>query len=71
MTIVTRRDNESFDSLLRRFRKKVNQDRIKTEVRKRRYFVTKGERARIAKRKGIQKERQRQRKQRRYYRRYG
>jgi small subunit ribosomal protein S21 len=55
MTFVIRREDESFDSLLRRFRKKVNQDRLKTEVRKRRYFVTKGEQARIAKRKGIQR----------------
>ena len=57
MTFVIRRDDESFDSLLRRFRKKVNQDRLKTELRKRRYFITKGEAARIAKRKGIQRSR--------------
>jgi small subunit ribosomal protein S21 len=61
MTFVIRREDESFDSLLRRFRKKVNQDRLKTEVRKRRYFVTKGEQARIAKRKGIQRYRRRTR----------
>ena len=57
MTFVIRRDDESIDSLLRRFRKKVNQDRLKTELRKRRYFITKGEAARIAKRKGIQRSR--------------
>ena len=67
MTYVTRRNNESFDSLFRRFRKKVNQDRIRTEVRKRRYFVTKGERARIAKRKGIQRSRRRRRRTRYRY----
>ncbi len=61
MTFVISRDNESFDSLLRRFRKKVNQDRLKTEVRKRRYFVTKGEQARIAKRKGVQRARRKSR----------
>jgi small subunit ribosomal protein S21 len=61
MTMVTRREDESFDSLLRRFRKKVNQDRLKTEVRKRRYFITKGEKARIAKRKGIQRARRNRR----------
>jgi small subunit ribosomal protein S21 len=65
MTYVTARDGESFESLLRRFRKKVNRDRIKTELRKRRYFVTKGERDRIAKRKGIQRAQRRRRKQRR------
>ncbi|MFP4344496.1 MAG: 30S ribosomal protein S21 [Anaerolineales bacterium] len=31
-------DNESFDSLLRRFKKKVQSDRILSEMRKRRYF---------------------------------
>jgi small subunit ribosomal protein S21 len=30
--------NESFDSLLRRFKKKVQRDRILSEIRKRRYF---------------------------------
>ena len=61
MTYVIRGDNESFDSLLRRFRKKVGQDQIKTELRKRRYFITKGERARIAKRKGTQRTQRRRR----------
>lgn len=65
MTYVIRGENESFDSLLKRFRKKVNRDRIKTELRKRRYFVTKGERDRIAERKGIQRARRRQRRARR------
>ena len=64
MTFVVQREGESFESLMRRFRKKVNQDRIKTELRKRRYFVTKGERDRIAKRKGIQRAQRRKRKQR-------
>ncbi|MBN2390602.1 MAG: 30S ribosomal protein S21 [Anaerolineae bacterium] len=65
MTYVVRGENESFDSLLKRFRKKVNRDRIKTELRKRRYFVTKGERDRIAERKGAQRARRRQRRARR------
>lgn len=64
MTYVLRHNGESFDSLLRRFRQKVNRDCIKTELRKRRYFVTKGERDRIAKRKGIQRALLRRRKQR-------
>ncbi len=61
MTFVIRRDDESFDSLLRRFRKRVNQDKLKTELRKRRYFVTKGEKGRIAKRKGMQRARRKNR----------
>jgi small subunit ribosomal protein S21 len=31
-------DNESFDSLLRRFNKKVQRDRILSEARRRRFF---------------------------------
>jgi len=31
-------EHESFDSLLRRFKKKVQNDRILSELRKRRYF---------------------------------
>jgi small subunit ribosomal protein S21 len=65
MTFVIQTENETFDSLLKRFRKKVNRDRIKTELRKRRFFVTKGERDRIARRKGIQRARRRQRRARR------
>ncbi|MBN1877110.1 MAG: 30S ribosomal protein S21 [Anaerolineae bacterium] len=61
MTFVQQRENESFESLLRRFRKKVNQDHIKTELRKRRYFITKGEKARIARQKGIRRARKRRR----------
>ncbi|HOT90067.1 MAG TPA: 30S ribosomal protein S21 [Anaerolineae bacterium] len=38
MTFVYADDNESFDSLLRRFKKKVQGDRILSEIRKRRYF---------------------------------
>ncbi len=38
VTFVFADDNESFDSLLRRFKKKVQGDRILSEIRKRRYF---------------------------------
>ena len=55
MTFVVRRENESFDNLLRRFRQKVTQDGIMSELRKRRYHITKGEQERIAKRKGTQR----------------
>jgi len=61
MTIVKLRPGESSESLIKRFRKKVSKDRIFSDLKKRRYFVTKGELARIAKRKGIQKARKRQR----------
>jgi ribosomal protein S21 len=65
MTIVNGRDNESFESLLRRFREKVSQDRIFAELKKRRYFLTKGEQGRIDVRKGIQKAHRTRRKARR------
>ncbi len=38
VTYVVADNNESFDSLLRRFKKKVQGDRILSELRKRRYF---------------------------------
>ena len=65
MTYVVRRDNESTESLIKRFRKRVSQDRILSELRKRRYYLTKGEKERIAERKGIAKARRRERKRRR------
>ena len=38
VTRVSVEDGESFDSLLRRFNKKVQRDRIMSEVRRRRFF---------------------------------
>ncbi|HDQ73525.1 MAG TPA: 30S ribosomal protein S21 [Chloroflexi bacterium] len=38
MTKVILESGESFDSLLRRFNKKVQRDRIMSEVRRRRFF---------------------------------
>ena len=38
MTRVVAEDGESFDSLLRRFNKKVQRDRVMSEVRRRRFF---------------------------------
>lgn len=64
MTFVTRRDNESSESLIKRFRRKVTNDRILSELRKRRYYLTKGEEERIAKRKGIARARRSERKRR-------
>jgi small subunit ribosomal protein S21 len=64
---VELRDGESFESLLKRFRKKVGRARIKSEVKKKRYFVSKSEQRRIARRKAIRRERKRQRKRERRY----
>jgi small subunit ribosomal protein S21 len=38
VTKVVIEDGESFDSLLRRFNKKVQRDRVMSEVRRRRFF---------------------------------
>jgi small subunit ribosomal protein S21 len=38
VTRVTVENGESFDSLLRRFNKKVQGDRVMSEVRRRRFF---------------------------------
>lgn len=65
MTFVVCRDNETSESLIKRFGKKVSQDQIMSELRKRRYFLTKGEESRIAKRKGIARTRRAERKRRR------
>lgn len=61
MARVERRPAESFDSLLKRFRKSVTQARILSEVRKRRFFVPESEKRRIAQKKAIRKHRRRQR----------
>lgn len=67
MTKVERRQGESFEGMLKRFRKKVSRARIKSAVRRKRHFVSKSEQKRIARRKAAQRERKRQRKRRQRY----
>jgi small subunit ribosomal protein S21 len=59
---VKLRPGESQENLLKRFRKEVTKSRILSDARKKRWFVSKSEQRRIAKRKGIRKARRRQRK---------
>lgn len=59
MTKVTLRHGESPESLLRRFRKKVSQDRILSDAKRKRFFVSKSEQRRIALRKAKRRERKR------------
>jgi ribosomal protein S21 len=54
------RRGESQESLLKRFRKKVTRDRILSDVKKKRYFLSNGEKRRIAQRKAKRRERRRQ-----------
>lgn len=68
LTQVTLQPDESQESLLRRFRKKVIQARTLGEVKKRRYFVSKSEQRRAAKRKARRREMKRRWKEDRRYR---
>jgi small subunit ribosomal protein S21 len=68
MTRVVKREGESFESMLRRFRKKVSRSRVMSAVKKKRYYVSDSEQRRIALRKAIRRERRRRRKNKRGYR---
>lgn len=59
MVKVEKRSNESFNHLMRRFRKKVTRSKVLSENRKRRFFTSKSEERRIAKKKAIRKARKR------------
>jgi small subunit ribosomal protein S21 len=58
---VVLREGESQQQLLRRFRKAVTRSSVLSEVRKRRWFVSKNEQRRIAEKKAIRRQRKRAR----------
>jgi small subunit ribosomal protein S21 len=62
MASVILRPNESQDSLLKRFRKKVTRSGILSTVRRKRWFVSKSELRRIQKKKSIRRLKRRERK---------
>ncbi len=62
MAYVTIRPNESQESLLRRFRKKVTNSGVLSTVRRKRWHISKSELRRIEKKKAIRRSRRRQRK---------
>lgn len=66
MAKVVLREGESQDKLLRRFRKKVTRSGIMSEVRKRRWFVSKNEQRRMDEKKAIRRYKKRARRQRDY-----
>jgi len=66
MVRVELRSNESQQQLLRRFRKKVSKSRVLSDVRRKRWFISKSELKRINKKKAIRKQKRRQRNRRRY-----
>jgi len=63
MVQVVRRDDESFKSLLKRFRKKVSRSRILSTVKKKRFFTSNAEERRKAERKALRRERKRRRRE--------
>ncbi len=67
MATIIARSNESQDSLLRRFRKEVVRSGILTTLRKKRWYVSKSEARRRARKKAIRKARQRERRVARRY----
>jgi small subunit ribosomal protein S21 len=69
VTTVVLKPGESQESLLRRFRKQVTSARILSDVKKKRFFVSKSEKRRRARLKAIRRQRQRQRREQRRYRR--
>lgn len=60
MIRVERHAEESIDTMLRRFRAQVAEARVMSALKRKRYFVTKGEQRRMAKRRSIRRERRRQ-----------
>jgi len=63
---VILREGESQDKLLRRFRKKIIRSGVMSEVRKRRWFVSKNEQRRMDDKKAIRRLKKRARKAREY-----
>ena len=59
MTKVVLRQGESPESLLRRFRKAVIRDRVLSDAKRKRFFVSKSEKRRLAHRKALRRERRR------------
>ena len=61
MASVVLRQNETQDSLLKRFKKKVIKSGLLTTIRTKRWFISKSEARRIAKKKSIQRIRRKKR----------
>jgi small subunit ribosomal protein S21 len=66
MPTVVSRPNESQDQLLKRFRKKVTRSGVLSTLRDKRWFVSKGEKKRMDKKKSIRRMKRRQAKRTEY-----
>jgi len=62
LATVELRTNESQEQLLKRFRKKIQNERVMSDVRKKRFFMSSSEKRRIALRKAKRRERNRKQK---------
>ncbi len=63
MTSVTLRPNETQEQLLKRFKKKVMRSGVLTQLRNKRWFVSKSEIRRIEKKKAIRRINKRKRRE--------
>ena len=61
LATVSLRDGESQENLLKRFRKEVMQERILSEARRKRWYISPSEMRRIQKQRAIRRARRRQR----------
>jgi small subunit ribosomal protein S21 len=61
LATVTLKDGESQESLLKRFRKQVMKDRILSEARRKRWYISPSEMRRIQKQRAIRRARRRMR----------
>jgi small subunit ribosomal protein S21 len=61
LATVTLREGESQESLLKRFRKEVMQERILSEARRKRWYISPSEMRRIQRQRAIRRARRRQR----------
>lgn len=66
MARVKLKEGESQQQLLRRFRKKVTRSGLMSEVRKRRWFVSRSEQRRIDEKKAIRRIKKRERRKQGY-----
>ncbi len=60
MPVVVLRPNESSDSLMKRFRKKVVKSGVLSTLRRKRWFISKSENRRVEKKKAIRRIKRRQ-----------
>lgn len=60
MPVVVLRPNESSDSLMKRFRKKIVKSGVLSTLRRKRWFISKSELRRVEKKKAIRRIKRRQ-----------